>query len=86
MTTVARQYGLKSELSPGMFSNERLAAVRDHEGRERVLFVPDFKISGDAILVRLIEEVGDIALVRLPGELLVAGWTLSVRRSQLEPA
>ena len=83
MTTATRQYGLKSELSPGMFSNERLAAVRDHEGRERVLFVPDFKISGD---VRLIDEAGDIALVRLPGELLDAGWTLSVKRSQLEPA
>ena len=86
MTAAARRYGLKSELSPGMFPNERLATVRDHEGRERVLFVPDFKINGNAILVRLIEEAGDIALVRLPGELLDAGWTLSVKQSQLEPA
>ena len=86
MTAAARQYGLKSELSPGMFSNELLATVRDHEGRERALFVPDFKVNGDAILVRLIDEAGGIALVRLPGELLDAGWTLSVRSSQLEPA
>ena len=77
---------LKSELSPGMFANERLATVRDHEGREHALFVPDFKIRGNAILVRLVDEADGVALVRLPGEALATGRTLSVRQSQLEPA
>ena len=81
------QYRLKGELSPGMFPDEQLVTVRDHQGEYFTLIISSNNVLPDgAILVRLVDKEGDVALVRLPGELLDSGRLLSVRQSELEPA
>jgi len=80
------QFRLKGELSEGMFPNERVVTVRDHTGQERTLIAPETSVLGSTILVKLVDKAGDIALVRLPGDLLDSGRMLSVRDSELEPA
>lgn len=80
------RFRLRGSLSQGMFPGGRLITVRDHAGQERTLIAPGTSVLGDAILVTLVDEDGDIALVRLPGELLDAGRMLSVHHSELEPA
>ena len=82
----AERFLLKSELLPGPFPEEYIATVIDHLGQHRTLIVPDDTVQGEAILVRLIDQGDGIALVRLPAQLLDAGWMLSVPQSHLEPA
>lgn len=77
-------FRLRGELSDGMFPDERFIELRDHNGRSFVLIVPADRVDAHgAIDVRIIDESGGVALVRLPGELLNAGRTLSVNRSEL---
>lgn len=81
----AQRRRLKGKLAEGMFPNERLVTVRDYSGQERTLIAPTTSVHGSTILVKLVDKSGDIALVRLPGDLLDSGRMLSVRETELEP-
>ena len=80
------KFRLRGQLSEGVFPSERLVTVRDYTGQERTLIAPETSVLGSTILVKLVDKSGDIALVRLPGDLLDSGRMLSVRESELEPA
>lgn len=83
---VLNVYGIRGTVSAGMFPNERAIVLTDHNGETYTLIVSADIVSRDGVIhVRVIDEQGGIALVRLPGELLGAGSVISVQRSELEP-
>ena len=82
---------LRGRLTSGMFPNERCAVIKDHKGRGRTLVVPDYVVHnlGEGkegfIEVQLIERGGNVALVRLPGEVFGSARTVTVDDSELQP-
>lgn len=81
-------YKLSGQVSEGTFPNERVVVIEDHAGHEFALVVQESRVeeSGDkgTVVVKVLDRKGDFALVRLPGELITSGRTLSVRDAQLE--
>lgn len=81
------QFRLRGNVSAGMFPQERILVLTDHQGRKYTLIVSDDQVHEDGtITVHMLDEQGEAALVRLPGELIEAGRTLSVARGALLPA
>lgn len=80
---------LQGRVKMGMFPNERVFIVLDHNGEAFTVIVPESFVEErhgiPTIRVRVLDAVGDISLVRIPGEALDSN-TLSVANSALVPA
>lgn len=72
----------------GMFPNERVFIVLDHNGEPFSVIVPESFVEEregvPTIQVRVLDAAGEISLVRVPGE--ADSNTLSVANSALVPA
>jgi hypothetical protein len=87
---------LRCKVTAGQFENEVAASGEDYRGETFSLFVDRRYVDGigarsesgaDALLlVTPIAERDDLILVRLPGQTLANGRTITVRRSQIETA
>jgi hypothetical protein len=79
---------LLGRASDGAFPNERMVVVQDYSGTEAALLVQASRViergNQVAVEVTVLSTEGDLSLVRLPGELITSGRTLSVKNSQLE--
>ena len=80
---------LKGEVKQGMFPDERVVLFSDHQGKKFSIIVQDSAVTNIAgglglVEVRVIDEKGDVALVMLPGEVLGASRTLTVRNTDLQ--
>jgi hypothetical protein len=87
---------LRCKVTDGQFENEVAVSGLDYQGERFSMFVDRQFVEGvgapgdhgaDAmLLVTSIAEKDDLVLIRLPGETLSNGRTITVRRSQLETA
>lgn len=78
-------YGMRVTVSDGMFPNERAIVLTDYNGANYTLIVSADMISSDGVIrVRVIDERGGLALIRLPGEALGTSSLISVQRSELQ--
>lgn len=77
---------LRGRIGRGMFLNEVAFIVTDHGGAEHIVLIPAEMVQetqgAPSIPVRLVDQEGDIALVRVPGEPLDSS-TVSVKTTQL---
>ncbi len=82
-------FRLRGKVSEGTFPNERVVLIQDYKGDNFALLVQAGRVqeTGDngVIEVKALGTKDEYTLVRLPGELLSSGHTLSVKNSQLEP-
>ncbi len=81
------KYFLRGRSSPGMFPNERIVEVTDHEGKEVSLVVEESAVVQkdleDLVRVTLVERDNGKSLVLLPGEVFGSGPYISVDSEQL---
>lgn len=81
------RFRLKGNVSAGMFPHERILVLTDDQGRKHTLIVTEDQVQEDGtIVVSVLDEQGAAALVRLPGELIDTGRTMSVSKGSLIPA
>jgi hypothetical protein len=88
---------LRCSISPGQFTGEFAVAGTLHDNSGFSLFAQDSDVETPNVptstapvtgwlRVDVIQEQGDLALVRLPQDTLENGRTVTVRREQLRPA
>jgi len=79
---------LRGKVSKGMFPDELVLLLADHDGGPQALIVQSelVKQSGEdgLVEVQIVDQREGLALIRLPGELVTAGHVISVKESQLE--
>ena len=83
------RYHLRGELLPGQFPEERAILFEDFRGHEIGVLVWERDVTPDGdeglIVVKLLEDDGDLKLVGLPGLVFGAQRSATVRAHQLQP-
>lgn len=89
------EYWLRGRVYPGQFSVEFAVVVRQSDGTEVSLFVPQDFVEVEGIpasnhpllgrlRVALVDKQGDLALVHLPRQTLENGEYITVQANELE--
>jgi hypothetical protein len=90
------QRWLRCKISPGQFSEEYAVSARDYQNVQFSLFVNESFVEHECpeisegvecngrLLVIVLDEKQDLALIRLPGRTFENGSTVTVRDNQLE--
>ena len=93
----AKPYRLQCEATPGQFADELAISGKNHKGVEFSFFChrqfveteqePQGEEAVPAyIRVTELDRDGELVLIRLPGQTLANGQTITVRRQELEDA
>ncbi len=82
---------LRGQIRAGMFPNERVFTVEDSQGKTYALIVwaedlEDVSEEEATIEVRLLFADNGLSLVKLRGEDIGSGYTVSIPTHQLQPA
>jgi len=80
---------LKGVVSEGMFPDERVFLITDHQGKKVSTIVQNSDVSNihenrGTVEVRVVGEKGDLTLVMLPGEVLGTSRVLAVKNSDIQ--
>jgi hypothetical protein len=88
-----KQLWLRCIASKGQFSSELAISIKDFRGEEFSLFAeresvepegdPDIRPVPALLRVRLLDQEGELVLIRLPAETFNNGYTVTVKQDQL---